>query len=127
MDRFSSLRLVGVLPRIGVVYIITSLIFLKANIKAQAIIGVLLLLGYWAIMTLIPVPGFGAPNLNVPVLTNPTTEKFFLLTLPDGLIICCSEIICGRFPKFGIQKNFKHYPGNRDLSKRSNAWALAAN
>ena len=66
---FSSLRLVGVLPRIGVVYIITSLIFLKANIKTQAIIGVLLLLGYWAIMTLIPVPGFGSPNLNVAILT----------------------------------------------------------
>ncbi len=56
----STLRLVGVLPRIGVVYIITSLIFLKTNIKTQAVIGVIFLLGYWAMMTLIPVPGFGA-------------------------------------------------------------------
>ena len=40
----SSLRLVGVLPRIGVVYFITSLIFLKTNIKTQALIGAGLLL-----------------------------------------------------------------------------------
>lgn len=74
---FSTLRLVGVLPRIGVVYIITSLIFLIANIKTQAIIGVFLLLGYWAIMTLIPVPGYGSPNLDVPVLNNPATGEIF--------------------------------------------------
>ena len=73
----SSLRLVGVLPRIGIVYIITSLIFLKSNIKTQAIIGIVLLLGYWAIMTLIPVPGYGSPNLNVSVLTDPATGNIF--------------------------------------------------
>ena len=81
----STLRLVGVLPRIGVVYIITSLIFLKANIKTQAIIGVLLLLGYWAIMTLIPVPGFGSPNLNVATLTNPATGETFASNIAGWL------------------------------------------
>ncbi|NWF89762.1 MAG: DUF5009 domain-containing protein [Ignavibacteriaceae bacterium] len=81
----SSLRLVGVLPRIGVVYIITSLIFLKTNIKVQAIIGVILLIGYWAIMTLIPVPGYGTPNLNVPVLTNPATGEIFAPNLAGWL------------------------------------------
>lgn len=74
---FSTLRLVGVLPRIGVVYIITSLIFLRTNFKTQAIIGVLFLLGYWAAMTLISVPGYGAPNLNVSTLTDPVTGKIF--------------------------------------------------
>ncbi len=82
---FSSLRLVGVLPRIGVVYIITSLIFLKANIKTQAIIGFVLLLAYWAIMTLIPVPGYGSPNLNVSVLTNPVTGEIFAPNLAGWL------------------------------------------
>ena len=81
----STLRLVGVLPRIGVVYIITSLIFLKANIKTQAIIGVLLLLGYWAVMTLIPVPGYGSPNLNVVTLVNPATQETFAPNLAGWL------------------------------------------
>ncbi|OGU37724.1 MAG: DUF5009 domain-containing protein [Ignavibacteria bacterium RIFOXYB2_FULL_35_12] len=74
---FSTLRLVGVLPRIGVVYIITSLIFLKTNIKIQVVIGIVFLLGYWAVMTLIPVPGYGSPNLNIPTLTNPATGEIF--------------------------------------------------
>lgn len=82
---FSTLRLVGVLPRIGVVYIITSLIFLKANLKTQAVIGVFLLLGYWAVMTLIPVPGYGSPNLDVPVLTNPATGEIFAPNLAGWL------------------------------------------
>lgn len=82
---FSMLRLVGVLPRIGVVYIITSLIFLKFNVKVQAVIGIVLLLGYWAIMTLIPVPGYGAPNLNVAVLTNPETGEIFAPNLAGWL------------------------------------------
>ena len=81
----STLRLVGVLPRIGVVYIITSLIFLKANIKTQGIIGVLLLLGYWAVMTLIPVPGFGSPNLNIATLVDPMTGETFAPNLAGWL------------------------------------------
>lgn len=81
----STLRLVGVLPRIGVVYIITSLIFLKTNIKAQAIVGAVLLLGYWAVMTLIPVPGYGSPNLNVSVLTDPATGNIFAPNLAGWL------------------------------------------
>lgn len=87
-DKFidlSMLRLVGVLPRIGVVYILTSLIFLKTNIKVQAIIGVLLLLGYWAIMTLIPVPGYGSPNLNIATLINPATGETFSPNLAGWL------------------------------------------
>lgn len=82
---FATLRIPGVLQRIGVVYLITSLIFLKTNIKTQAIIGILCLLGYWAIMTLIPVPGFGSPNLNVATLTNPLTGEVFAPNLAGWL------------------------------------------
>ncbi|MBA4320661.1 MAG: DUF5009 domain-containing protein, partial [Flavobacterium sp.] len=50
--------------RIGIVYFFTSLVYLKTEIKGQIITVAALLLGYWAIMTLIPVPGFGPANLD---------------------------------------------------------------
>ena len=87
-DKFidlSLLRIPGVLQRIGVVYFITSLIFLKTNIKSQAVIGILLLVVYWIIMTLIPVPGYGIPNLNVATLTDPVTQEKFAPNLAGWL------------------------------------------
>ncbi len=53
----STLRIPGVLQRIAVCYLIVSFIFLKTNWKTQALIGVILLFVYWALMTLVPVPG----------------------------------------------------------------------
>lgn len=67
---FSTIRIPGVLQRIGIVYFIASLIFLKTNVKTQTIIAVLLLFIYWALLALIPVPGFGSPNINVPTIAD---------------------------------------------------------
>lgn len=52
-----TMRIFGVLQRIAVCYLITSLIFLHTNWKQQVYISVALLLGYWIVMTLISVPG----------------------------------------------------------------------
>ncbi|MFM9903797.1 MAG: acyltransferase family protein [Pyrinomonadaceae bacterium] len=54
---YGTVRIFGVLQRIAVCYLITSLIFLHTNWKQQVAIGVALLLGYWLVMTTIPVPG----------------------------------------------------------------------
>jgi len=62
-ENYQDVRLPGVLQRIAVVYFVVSLLYLKTSRKTQIIIGAVLLLGYWAIMTLIPVPGFGEANL----------------------------------------------------------------
>ncbi len=56
-------RIPGVLQRIAVCYLISSIIFLKANIKTIAYTAGALLIVYWGIMTLIPVPGVGYANL----------------------------------------------------------------
>lgn len=53
----STLRIPGVLQRIAVCYLIASLLFVKTTWKTQAVIAVALLFVYWALMTLIPVPG----------------------------------------------------------------------
>ncbi len=56
----STLRIPGVLQRIAVCYLITSVIFLNSTWKGQLAWAIGLLLFYWAIMEWIPVPGAGA-------------------------------------------------------------------
>ena len=53
----STMRIMGVLQRIAICYLVSALIFLHANWKRQAAIAVAILLVYWALMTLINVPG----------------------------------------------------------------------
>ncbi|NUN07713.1 MAG: DUF5009 domain-containing protein [Ignavibacteriaceae bacterium] len=59
----ASLRIPGVLQRIGVVYFVAAILFLNTNIRTQAITGAVLLLLYWILMSLVPVPGVGYANL----------------------------------------------------------------
>lgn len=54
---FSTMRIPGVLQRIAICYLIVSIIFLHTNWKQQLAIAVGLLLIYWLLMTLVPVPG----------------------------------------------------------------------
>jgi predicted acyltransferase len=63
IEAYHDARLPGVLQRIAVVYFVISLLYLKTTKKTQIITGVVLLFGYWAVMTLIPVPGIGEANL----------------------------------------------------------------
>ncbi len=54
---FSTMRIPGVLQRIAVCYLIVSIVFLHTNWKQQTVIGIGLLLLYWLLMAVIPVPG----------------------------------------------------------------------
>ncbi|HGY56004.1 MAG TPA: DUF5009 domain-containing protein [Caldithrix abyssi] len=56
----STLRIPGVLQRIAVCYFFSSVIFLHFKKKGQIGWVFVLLLGYWALMEWIPVPGVGA-------------------------------------------------------------------
>jgi len=67
--RFDHLRWAGVLQRIGIVYLIAALLTVKLNRRQIIATIVAILIGYWMIMTLIPVPGtgtIGALTLNDP-------------------------------------------------------------
>lgn len=57
---FSNIRIPGVLQRIAVTYAIAAIVVLNTNRRVQFYISVGLVLGYWATMKLIPVPGYGA-------------------------------------------------------------------
>ena len=63
---FSSIRWVGVLPRIAFVFLACALLFLNTNWKQQIRIGAVILLVYWIWVAYIPVPGFGKPDLSGP-------------------------------------------------------------
>ena len=59
----TTVRIPGVLQRIALVYLICSLIFLKTTSRQQFYILCGLLVGYWLLMTVVPVPGVGFANL----------------------------------------------------------------
>lgn len=74
----TKLRFPGVLQRIGIVYFCASFIFLKCNIKWQAIIGAAFLLIYWFLMMVVPVPGVGYPNLEPTTNLAAYVDRIFL-------------------------------------------------
>lgn len=59
----TTVRILGVLQRIALVYLACSLIFLNTTPRQQIYILCGLLIGYWLLMTGIPVPGVGYANL----------------------------------------------------------------
>jgi predicted acyltransferase len=59
LDRITTMRFPGVLQRIGVAYTCGALLTLRMSLKAQCLILVAILFGYWITMTLVPVPGRG--------------------------------------------------------------------
>jgi predicted acyltransferase len=61
---WGTLRIPGVLQRIGVVYLIAATLYLTLGARRRWGALAILLLGYWALMTLVPVPGFGAGDLS---------------------------------------------------------------
>ncbi len=61
-DGFDEIRYVGVLQRIAICYLFASLMFLNFNLRGLIAAFVALLVGYWALMTFVPVPGVGAGN-----------------------------------------------------------------
>ncbi len=64
----STLRFVGVLPRIAFCYLAASLLYLWTGTRTRWAILAALLIGYWILMRFVPVPGFGIPTVNIPLL-----------------------------------------------------------
>jgi len=59
-----NLRIMGVLQRIGLVYLLAASSFLYFGRRGRAWMAAGLLLGYWALLTLVPVPGYGVGDLS---------------------------------------------------------------
>ncbi len=61
---WGTIRVMGVLQRISLAYLVAALIVLKVPRKGQWAIAILFLIGYWLAMSFIPVPGYGLGNLS---------------------------------------------------------------
>lgn len=59
---FANISLPGVLQRIGVAYFFASSVFLVGSTRTLAITSIALLIGYWALLTFVAVPGLGEPS-----------------------------------------------------------------
>ncbi|HEX8000504.1 MAG TPA: heparan-alpha-glucosaminide N-acetyltransferase domain-containing protein [Pyrinomonadaceae bacterium] len=104
---FNTIRIPGVLQRISVCYLISSLIFLNTRWRTQAIIAIALLLLYWLLMMLVPVPFYGAGDLSKEgslasyvdrLLLGPHIWKQGKVYDPEGLlstIPAISTTLCG--------------------------------
>jgi predicted acyltransferase len=66
---YTHLRLYGVLTRIALCYLCAGLICLVTQ-RADRLLAIcaVLLFGYWALMRFVPVPGFGIPTHDMPIL-----------------------------------------------------------
>ena len=58
-ESWSDIRLLGVLNRIALCYLFTSLLFLNLRLPGLIVAIVAILAGYWALMTFVPVSGIG--------------------------------------------------------------------
>jgi predicted acyltransferase len=62
---FEHVRIPGVLQRIAVVYLLVGLLHFYASLRIQIVVFIACLVGYWALMNFVDVPGIGAANLEV--------------------------------------------------------------
>jgi predicted acyltransferase len=65
----STMRFYGVLPRIAICYFfVATLYLLSPGWKDKVALLVAALVGYWLLMRFVPVPGYGLPGRDVPLL-----------------------------------------------------------
>ena len=93
---FSVVRVMGVLQRIALVFFGCSLIYLTTNWRTQVALLLVLIVGYAALMQLVPVPGVGPASLEPTtnlgawldrlVLTEPHLWKTSRTWDPEGLL-----------------------------------------
>ncbi len=57
-----DIRFLGVLQRIAICYLFASLMFMHFNLRGLIAAFCTLLIGYWALMSFVPVPGVGSGN-----------------------------------------------------------------
>ena len=107
LEAFSTVRIPGVLQRIAVVFFVCAVIFIKTSKRTQLVIMSSLLIGYWLIMTFIPVPGVGYANLEPEtnlgawldrtILTEAHLWKSSRTWDPEGILSTLPAIATGLF------------------------------
>ncbi|HEX8377215.1 MAG TPA: DUF5009 domain-containing protein [Pedobacter sp.] len=105
VQTFSTLRIPGVLQRIALVFLVCAILFYKTGVKTQVILFAFILIIYWVLLTLVPVPGGIAPNLEKTtnlgawldrtLLTENHLWKFSKTWDPEGILSTLPAIASG--------------------------------
>lgn len=125
IESYQDVRIPGVLQRIALVYFFSSVLYLKSTTKTQIIVAAILLIGYWALMALVPVPGIGAANFEKRTNLSAYIDNIFLKNHmygqtktwdPEGILntipaiasgiigICIGQLLNSKTPKIEIVK-----------------------
>jgi predicted acyltransferase len=69
-DRYdpSHIRIYGVLQRIAICYLVAAVFVLWSGVRTQIVAVAACLIGYWILMRHVPVPAFGIPGRDIPLL-----------------------------------------------------------
>lgn len=121
---FETLRFPGVLQRIGIVFLFSSILYLNFNWKTLLGIGVSILIGYWLFLGFLPLPEGTAPTfdrapnnwanyIDLKILGNHMYKDDYdpegiLSTLP-AIATCISGILIGKL--LNNLKDLKHLFG----------------
>lgn len=107
LEAIKNVRIPGVLQRIGVVFFIAAVLFLKLSEKNIFRAIIIILMSYWALMTFVPVPGVGYPNLEKEtnlgawldrtILTEAHLWKSAKTWDPEGILSTLPAIATGLF------------------------------
>lgn len=88
---FTLLRFYGVLARIAICYLCTGLLFLRVQRpRTLALITAALLVGYWLLMRFVPVPGFGVPTRDIPILD---PDRNLVAWLDRGIVAITQHLL----------------------------------
>lgn len=90
VDRLYHWRIMGVLQRIGLAYMCAALLTQGASVKRVVTTVGALLLGYWVVMTVLPVPGTGG------------TLGALLLDVPSGTMAAYWDRLFLDWSRFGL-------------------------
>jgi predicted acyltransferase len=107
----SLFRIPGVLQRIAIVYVAVAVLTERTSPRTQAIVAASALLGYWAAMALIPVPGTGpgvlTPDGNLAAfvdrallgrhLVHATWDSEGLLSTVPSVVTALGGVLAGRW------------------------------
>ncbi|MEJ7740901.1 MAG: DUF5009 domain-containing protein [Chitinophagaceae bacterium] len=117
-DGYENTRFASVLGRIALSCFFAAIIYLNNNLRKQILWFLILLLGYWAAMMFIPVPGFGAGVLTPEGNAEAYVDRLFLpgklyrtVYDPEGLLstlpAICSALLgvfTGQFLQWKSEK-----------------------
>lgn len=64
----AHIRIYGVLQRIAICYLVAAVFVLWTDVEGKVAAIAVCLIGYWILMRYVPVPGFGVPTRDIPLL-----------------------------------------------------------